>query len=228
MNKRILVIDDDPAIRKSFTLALEDTDHVVETVETGKIGIELQNENPFDLIFLDLRMPGMNGVEVLREIRKTDRDVPIYIITAFYKEYFEELEDAGKDGLSFEIINKPVDIDNLLTLVNDIFEEVVGGSSLNSLKEYDYLLRAYVFDKEKKSKVKLEKLQTILQEHLDSRYELEIIDLMQAPKKALQDNIFATPTLIKIFPRPVRKVIGDFTVENKMLLFLDLIEKKVA
>jgi len=107
MGKRILVIDDEEAIRKAFVLALEDTAYQVDTAESGEKGIEMAKEANYDLIFLDLKMPGMNGVETLRELRKMDKDVPIYIITAFYEEFFEELKGVEKDGIDFEVLRKP-------------------------------------------------------------------------------------------------------------------------
>ncbi len=81
MTKKILIIDDEEAIRKSFLLSLEDTDYTVETAESGEIGIQKRREAIFDLIFLDLKMPGINGVETLFELRKIDQNVPIYIVT---------------------------------------------------------------------------------------------------------------------------------------------------
>ena len=91
MSRKILVIDDEDAIRKSFVLALEDTPYGVETAESGKKGIALFGDTPFDLVFLDLKMPELNGVETLTELRRMNSSVPIYIITAFYEEYFEQL-----------------------------------------------------------------------------------------------------------------------------------------
>jgi len=78
-DKRILVIDDEAAIRKSFVLALEDTEYSVDTAESGKKGIEKERENNYDLIFLDLNMPGLNGVETLRILRSIDDKVPFIL-----------------------------------------------------------------------------------------------------------------------------------------------------
>ncbi len=120
MSKSLLVIDDEEGIRKSFVLALEDSEYRVDTAESGERGIEMGKEENYDLIFLDLKMPGLNGVETLREIRKTTRDVPIYIITAFYEEYFEELKSAEKEGIDFEVLRKPFNSDQIVLTVKSI------------------------------------------------------------------------------------------------------------
>ncbi len=116
MSKRILVIDDEEAVRTSFTLALGDAGFEVDTAESGEKGLQMKKDTEYDLIFLDLKMPGMSGVETLRQIRKTDKRVPIYIFTAFHKEFFEELKIARKEKLSFEILKKPIGTDLIVTL----------------------------------------------------------------------------------------------------------------
>src|SRR4030043_17685 len=108
MNKNILVIDDDIAVRRSFALAFEDTHYSVDTAESGEKGIHRTQNTKYDLIFLDLKMPGMDGVQTLRELRKMDRDVPIYIITAFYEEFVGQLKSAEVDGIDFELLRKPI------------------------------------------------------------------------------------------------------------------------
>ena len=122
MQKRILVIDDEDAIRKSFVLALEDTNFQVDTVESGEKGIECVKKQLYDLIFLDLKMPGLNGVETLQEIRKTDKNVPVYFVTAFYGEFLSELENAQKEGLSFNILRKPVGMEEIEMLTRGVLE----------------------------------------------------------------------------------------------------------
>jgi len=116
MSKRILVIDDEEGTRMSFILALKDTGFEVDTAESGEKGLQMKNDTEYDLIFLDLKMPGMNGIETLRQIRKTDKKVPVYIFTAFHKEFLEELKIARKEMLSFEVLKKPVGADLIVTL----------------------------------------------------------------------------------------------------------------
>ena len=122
MNERILVIDDDIGIRESLSLVLGDAGYQVDTVESGEQGIERVRNNNYDLIFLDIKMAGMDGIETLQEIRKMGKKIPVYIITAFQREYFRQLEDAKQDGMDFEVIEKPFDRRRLLSLVKDILE----------------------------------------------------------------------------------------------------------
>jgi len=122
MTKHILVIDDYADIRKLFMRALEDTPYKVDTAASGWVGVDLHRKVKHDLIFLDLSMPGMNGVEVLREIRNSDMDVPVYIITAFYEDFFEELRSALDDGLKFEVALKPLYIKEIVSIAEDILE----------------------------------------------------------------------------------------------------------
>jgi DNA-binding response OmpR family regulator len=122
MGKKIIVIDDESAIRKSFELALEDSGFEVKTASSGKEGLEMLKQGSYDLVFLDLKMPGMNGVETLAELRKRDKEIPVYIVTAFYGEFFDELSTMAEGGTEFEVLNKPVDGDMILTLCKGVLE----------------------------------------------------------------------------------------------------------
>ncbi len=125
MSKRILVIDDEEVIRKSFILALEGTGTQVETAESGEKGIEKAREAKFDLIFLDLKMPGLNGIETLRELWKMGQTVPIYIVTAFYDEFLGELQSAANDGISFQLLQKPVSAHDIRAIAKVISEHEI-------------------------------------------------------------------------------------------------------
>ena len=125
MIKRILVIDDDEAIRKVFLLALEGTEFQVDTSSSGAKGLEMIQEQSYDLVYLDLKMPGMNGVDTLKKIRKLDVDIPVYIITAYYGEFEEQLRKAQEDGLKFELMMKPLTTDQIVCLTKGILEEAV-------------------------------------------------------------------------------------------------------
>jgi DNA-binding NtrC family response regulator len=113
MGKRIIVIDDQVDIRNSFQLALEDTEIEVDTAESGAAGLEKLVSKHYDLVCLDLKMPGMNGVETLHAIREKSIDVPVYIITAFHQEFFKELAEAQEKGYNFELLKKPLAMDEI-------------------------------------------------------------------------------------------------------------------
>jgi CheY-like chemotaxis protein len=122
MSKKVLVIDDEEVIRKSFILTFEGTEYQVDTANSGEKGIKMSNMAKYDLIFLNLRMPGMNGVETLRELRKIDKEIPIYIVTAFHQAYFEQLKGAEEDGIDFEVLRKPVDSEQLTSIVRGVLD----------------------------------------------------------------------------------------------------------
>jgi CheY-like chemotaxis protein len=122
VHKKILVIDDDEGVRKSFGLALEDSGYPLKAVGSGSEGIEEVAKGGYGLIFLDLKMPVMNGVETLRSIRKIDQEVPVYIVTAFYKEFFGGLQEASKDGIMFELLEKPITGKQIQTVVQGVLE----------------------------------------------------------------------------------------------------------
>ena len=127
MTKRILVIDDEIIFRKLFLRALEETPYVVDAVDSGERGLELLKNFKYSLIFLDLYMPGISGINVLRMIRKEDKDVPVYIVSAYYKEFLEELNRAKDEGLRFEIMHKPVTLDQIISVARKTLEGVVPG-----------------------------------------------------------------------------------------------------
>ena len=122
MSINILVIDDEEVIRKSFILALEGIGYNVETAESGEKGIEKARASNFDLIFLDLRMPGLDGVKTLRELWKLGQTVPIYITTAFYDDFIDQLQSAADDAISFYLLKKPVDGDEIRSIAQVLSE----------------------------------------------------------------------------------------------------------
>ena len=117
---RILVIDDDPGVRETFSLALDESRYEVISAANGQAGLELARMYDPDLILLDLNMPGMNGVETLRHLNSTCPDVPVYIVTGFYGEFFEPLQAAEEEGVSFDLARKPLELDEIRTLVDSV------------------------------------------------------------------------------------------------------------
>jgi circadian clock protein KaiB len=89
-------------------------------------------------------------------------------------------------------------------------------------KEQTWELRLYVAGQTAKSLQAFANLKRICQEHLDGRYQIEIIDLIKNPELAKGDQIFALPTLVRKLPEPVRKIIGDLSNTERVLVGLDL------
>jgi circadian clock protein KaiB len=83
-------------------------------------------------------------------------------------------------------------------------------------------LRLYVAGQTPKSMIALANLKRICQEHLANRYTIEIVDLLQHPELARRDHIMAIPTLIRNLPEPVRKIIGDLSNTERVLIGLEL------
>jgi PAS domain S-box-containing protein len=125
MSKRVLVIDDDDSVRKSFLLALEDTEFHVDTAESGEKGIEKAKATNYNLVFLDLKMPGMNGVETLRKLRKSGHIWPVYIVTAFHKEFLDELKNIEEEGINFELAKKPLSSDQIVSITKSVLNGVL-------------------------------------------------------------------------------------------------------
>jgi circadian clock protein KaiB len=91
-----------------------------------------------------------------------------------------------------------------------------------------YELRLYIAGKTLKSVTALNNLKKYCEEHLVDQYVIEVIDLLENPQLAEGDQIFAVPTLVKKVPEPVRKIIGDLSNEEKVLVGLNIRPKNVS
>jgi len=85
-----------------------------------------------------------------------------------------------------------------------------------------YELRLYIAGNTPKSITALKNLKRYCEEHLKDQYEIDVIDLLKNPQLAEGDQILAVPTLVKKVPEPVRKIIGDLSDEEKVLVGLDI------
>jgi len=89
----------------------------------------------------------------------------------------------------------------------------------------EYRLSLFVTGSTPRSIKAITNLRQICEEHLSGNYELEVIDLYQHPEQAKTNNLVAAPTLIKLLPEPVRRVIGDMSDEGQVLFGLDIQER---
>ena len=100
--------------------------------------------------------------------------------------------------------------------------------SANGNGRYVVELRLYVAGQTPKSLAALANLKKICTEHLDGQYKLHVIDLIKTPQLAQNDQILAIPTLVRKLPEPIRKIIGDLSDRNRVLVGLNLRETEGA
>jgi circadian clock protein KaiB len=98
--------------------------------------------------------------------------------------------------------------------------------SMKERKREKYVLRLYVSGMSPRSIKAIENTKRISEENLKGRYELEVIDIFQQPEYAKKEQLLAAPTLIKKLPLPLRRLIGDMSDKDRILVGLDLIPKK--
>jgi circadian clock protein KaiB len=98
--------------------------------------------------------------------------------------------------------------------------------SLQAKGKEKYVLRLYVTGMTPKSVRAFENIKKICEENLQGRYELEVIDIYQQPEYAKTEQLLAMPTLIKKLPPPLRKIVGDLSNTERVLVGLDIVPKK--
>jgi len=119
MKKRILVCDDEEPIRLLLNEALKDT-YEIEEATDGREAVKIVTREPFDLIIIDIKMPGTHGLEAIERIRKRNKTIPIIICSA-YRLMEDDIVVKTSDVAAF--ITKPIDIKALKTKIFEIIGE---------------------------------------------------------------------------------------------------------
>jgi DNA-binding NtrC family response regulator len=118
-SKRILVVDDDQGILDSFEVLLGDRYDLVKA-ENGFEALQIIEADPPQLIFLDIKMPGLDGIDILRKLKKDQKNVEVVIITAADQEKTEE--EAKSLGV-IDYLKKPLDIFEVERITSQILNE---------------------------------------------------------------------------------------------------------
>ena len=114
MGHRILVVDDQLGVRKLLLEAFKDDGYDVELAASGQEAIEKVSKSRPEIILMDMKMPGMNGLDTLAEIEKIEKSIEVVIMTAYGE--LELVVEAKKMGIK-EYITKPFDINELKDIV---------------------------------------------------------------------------------------------------------------
>ena len=127
----VLIIDDDDQLRQSFEKLLKEEGYLVGSAASGELGVEYIREKLPDLVVLDMRLPGMNGLETFKAIQEVDPKLPVIIMTAYGTT--ETAIEATKSGV-FDYVLKPFEIPDMLDLIGKGLE---AGRYMRSTVEMD-------------------------------------------------------------------------------------------
>ncbi len=157
---RILVIDDEENIRSVISEILEDEGYEVETASDGNEGLDKASNGDFDLVILDVWLPGMGGLEVLEEIKRIKKDLEVIIISGHGN--IDMAVKALKSG-AFDFLEKPLSLEKVTTLVRNAL-------ALEGLKKENRELKEAAFQEDRMvgSGPELEKVRKVIMQVADS------------------------------------------------------------
>ena len=130
--EKILIVDDEKVVRESLYHWFEEDNYQVETAEDGETALQKYEKEKYDLLLVDMKMPGMSGLDLLSKIRAIDKDALIILITAFAS--VPTAITALKNG-AYDYVTKPIDPDELTHLVKRALEQKALKIENTQLKE---------------------------------------------------------------------------------------------
>lgn len=118
--EKILIVDDEKIVRESLYHWFEEDNYEVETAEDGETALQKYDKGKYDILLVDMKMPGMSGLDLLSKVKEIDKDALVILITAFAS--VPTAITALKNG-AFDYITKPVDPDELAHTVKKALEQ---------------------------------------------------------------------------------------------------------
>ena len=119
---RVLIVDDEKNMRKTLAKILECENYKVATAGTGEAAVELCSRESFDVILMDVRMPGINGVEAFRRIRRHQEGVRVIMMSAFS---VDEIREAALEEGAIAFLPKPLDVEQVIRLVSEVKDTTI-------------------------------------------------------------------------------------------------------
>lgn len=134
MPRRILVVDDEKAIRWSLGEALRNAGYEVEEAENGKKALKNFKEDPSDIVILDLKLPDMDGINVLKQLKEIEKELPVIMMTAYGE--IETAVEAIKNG-AYDFLLKPFQLEKMKVAIKNAFESSLLKAELNGIRKKD-------------------------------------------------------------------------------------------
>jgi DNA-binding NtrC family response regulator len=122
MKTNVLVVDDLKSIRLTLGGMLEDEGCNVVLAENGYQAIEAAKQTPFDLVFMDIKMPGINGVQTFRELKKINPEAVVIMMTAYSVE--DLIREALEEG-AYAVVYKPFDVDKIVSIIESALQKTL-------------------------------------------------------------------------------------------------------
>jgi DNA-binding response OmpR family regulator len=120
---KILVVDDDPGMLDTLMDVLSATGYETSVAASGNAALEMAQAGRFDLVLMDVQMPGLNGVQVLHALRVLHPTIVVIMMTAYTG---DELVAESQRTTGFSVLSKPLDLDQVLPLVKSIVSSRAG------------------------------------------------------------------------------------------------------
>lgn len=122
MTRRIMVVDDDVALRFTLQEILMEEGRDVVSAEDGFQAVQMASESRIDLIFMDIQMPGMNGVDAFLAIKKILPECVVVLMTGYAVE--DLIKKAWSEG-AMNVLSKPVSIEQILEITDEVVPETI-------------------------------------------------------------------------------------------------------
>lgn len=114
---RVLIVDDEETVGLGISEILKDDGFDAAYVVSGKEAVDAVKESPFNIVFMDIIMPGMNGLETFREIKKATPGVIVILFTGYFRDAEQVIAEGVKEGMIDEFIRKPYFADEIIRSV---------------------------------------------------------------------------------------------------------------
>jgi DNA-binding NtrC family response regulator len=116
----ILLVDDDEGMVETLADILTARDYAVSTADSGEAAVEQVRRSGFDVVLMDIKMPGLNGVEALKAMKQMNPAIKVIMMTAFTH---DDLVREARRASAVAVVAKPLDVDAVLSLVDRVVRE---------------------------------------------------------------------------------------------------------
>ncbi|MBR9726963.1 two-component system response regulator [Shewanella intestini] len=222
----IVVIDDEICLLEAYEMALSDTKVNLLTTADSQTGIDLICQHQPILAFIDLKMPTLNGVEVVQQLFKKGIRTKIYIVSAYVEEYLKDLDVLKQQHIPFEIAIKPLYPKEIRQIVQAQVEletvctavDIQHGEQKSFCHGMDITLIG-LFQKAKEFELNL---QECLEHSQIENSKLTVIEVSSLPVKDKYRDVFNGSELMGYLPQTLIGLIGEVYQRNDLMLIVQL------